>query len=147
VDNSRVEEFLQKNIEASNRTTHAVRAFVSFVLIQLAFGTIAAILSLIATANSITWLIWVAVLIWVVGVFLSSNAAWGELNASEIPSSYVPSSGRSRASNSTAGVSSKATKDQDKVPRNLKLDSNMRLVCKTCGNWELIENGRCTACN
>ena len=35
----------------------------------------------------------------------------------------------------------------EKSPRNLKLDSSMRLVCKSCGNWELVENGRCTACN
>ena len=36
-------KLLEKNIEASNRTTHAVRAFVRFLFIQLSFLTAAVV--------------------------------------------------------------------------------------------------------
>jgi hypothetical protein len=147
VDNLKIEELLKKNIEASNRTTHAVRAFVSFVLIQLMFVTIAAFLSILAATFSATWLFGLAVIVWIVGVFLSSNAGWSELKDSEIPLGQVPEVGRARNPNTKNGGDSQRANGNEKLPRNLKLDSNMRLVCKNCGNWELVENGRCTACN
>jgi hypothetical protein len=147
VDNSKVEELLKKNIEASNRTTHAVRAFVSFVLIQLVFVTIAAFLSILASTFSATWLFGLAVIVWIIGVFLSSNAGWSELKDSEIPLKQMPADLREEDPITKTSGNSQRENGNEKLPRNLKLDSNMRLVCKNCGNWELVENGRCTACN
>ena len=57
------------------------------------------------------------------------------------------SKGLASDSHTKSSANSPKENGTEKSPRNLKLDSNMRLVCKTCGNWELIENGRCTACN
>jgi hypothetical protein len=57
------------------------------------------------------------------------------------------SSGLASDSHTKSSANPQKENGTEKSPRNLKLDSNMRLVCKTCGNWELIENGRCTACN
>lgn len=41
MDNSRIESLLEESIRASNRTTHAVRAFVRFLFIQLVAITLA----------------------------------------------------------------------------------------------------------
>jgi hypothetical protein len=57
------------------------------------------------------------------------------------------SSGIASDSQTKSSINSQKENEREKSPRNLKLDSNMRLVCKSCGNWELVENGRCTACN
>lgn len=151
MDNSKLEELLQQSIAASNRTTHAVRAFVSFLFIQLAFGTITAILWVIAIANPldpIFWLQWVAAILWILGVLLSSNAGWSELKASEMPSTYVPKV-RQNSSSATATTAAKAKPSipTESLPPSLKMNKDGRIVCQKCGNWELIENGKCSACD
>ena len=90
---------LEKNIEASNRTTHAVRALVRFLFIQLAFLTAAFVLWQIGLAfpdknncsafgcqpNGFVSFLVVAVII--AGVVLSSRAGWDELYHSSLPGS------------------------------------------------------------
>lgn len=151
MDNSKVEELLQKSIAASNRTTAAVRAFVVFLFTQLAFLTIAGILWLIATANPldpVIWLQWTSAIIWIGGVVLSSNAGWSELKDSEIPSDYVPQGTRAPSeANSSTSLKGTAKVTTQRVSPNLKLNAEGQVVCQECGNWELIEDGKCSACN
>lgn len=96
-DLERIEALLERSISASNRTTHAVRSFVGFILIQLSFTTVAAILWNFAHANvrPMTcatngencqpngFLIVVAALIFIVGVIVSSSFAWSEFQQSD----------------------------------------------------------------
>lgn len=96
MDNSGLGELLQKNIEASNRTTHAVRALVLFLFIQLVGITIAFLLNSVATANydpvrcavsgngcePLVGLQVVAFLVWLGAVIWSSNVGWKEIGLS-----------------------------------------------------------------
>jgi hypothetical protein len=87
---------LEKNIEASNRTTHAVRALVRFLFIQLSFLTAAFVVWQIGLAfpdeNNCSafgcephGLVSIIVLVIVVaGVVLSSSAGWEELRLSSV---------------------------------------------------------------
>ncbi len=84
---------IQDLIAATNRTTHAVRAFVKFLFIQLA----AISLALLIFVFSLYLLplefqqgaIVIAALIYIVGVFWSSAAGWIELGLSDIRPSSV----------------------------------------------------------
>ena len=49
-ENANVAELLRENIAASNRTTHAVRAIVRFVFLQLTFTTVSGLLIAIGAA-------------------------------------------------------------------------------------------------
>lgn len=94
--------FLQEVIYAQNRTTHAVRALVRFLFIQLASISIAWVISSLAdksvnvyecsrtgtSCNPNGFLSFVAVVVWIVGLFISSNIGWRELNASDIPGEH-----------------------------------------------------------
>jgi len=88
-------KLLEENINASNRTTHAVRALVRFLFIQLAFLTAAFVLWQIGLAfpdknncsafgcepNGFVTFLVVALII--AGVALSSKAGWDELGLSD----------------------------------------------------------------
>jgi hypothetical protein len=95
--NKETNELLKKNLQATNRTTHAIRAFVRFLFIQLSFYTAAFLLWQIALLfpdeNNCTvlgcsphfiWQLLVAALI-ISGIILSSRAGWHELSLSEVP--------------------------------------------------------------
>ena len=85
-------------IRAQNRTTHAVRAFVRFLFIQLTGISLALILWNLSTlsinqqdcvdygshCSGETSLQAVAGLVWVISIFLSSRAGWNELDKSNI---------------------------------------------------------------
>jgi hypothetical protein len=91
-------EDIKELIKAQNRTTHAVRAFVSFLFLQLSFTTFALFVYGIADAfadpykcqnygtncgsNGAIQLI--AIIIWITGVIISSRSGWSELEKSEI---------------------------------------------------------------
>lgn len=94
-----IAELLQENIQASNRTTHAIRAFVRFLFIQLAFYTAAFVLWQIALQfpdqdncgvlgcePHFAWSLLVGALV-ITGVFVSSRAGWSELALSNVPGS------------------------------------------------------------
>ena len=76
-------------VRAQNRTTHAVRAFVRFLFIQLTSTTLGIFLwnlSYLSTNeyNGNGFLKFVAVITILVGIFWSSNAGWSELSKSDI---------------------------------------------------------------
>ena len=91
-------EDIKELIKAQNRTTHAVRAFVSFLFIQLSFTTVALFIYGISQAftdpnkcqqygtncGGNQFFLFIAILIWIAGVFVSSKAGWSELEKSEI---------------------------------------------------------------
>jgi hypothetical protein len=87
---------LEKSIQAADRTTRAVRAFVRFLFIQLSFYTAAFITWQVGAAfeeeqctimgcqPNAFWQTVVAILV-ILGIVLSSRAGWRELELSEIP--------------------------------------------------------------
>jgi hypothetical protein len=90
-------DLLKKNLAATNRTTHAIRAFVRFLFIQLSFYTAAfltwqiALLfpdedncTVLGCSPHFFWQLLVAALI-ITGIILSSRAGWHELSLSEVP--------------------------------------------------------------
>ena len=96
-DLERIEALLQRSISASNRTTHAVRSFVGFILIQLGFTTVAAILwnfaqTTVNAANCfargedcqpVGFLVLIAAVVFIIGVVVSSSFAWSEFQKSD----------------------------------------------------------------
>ena len=77
-------------IQAQNRTTHAVRAFVRFLFIQLSALTLATILFFISfqlvdeEGAPNTFLLIMGGVIWIIGLVWSSTAGWSELEKSNI---------------------------------------------------------------
>ena len=85
-------------IRAQNRTTHAVRAFVRFLFIQLTGTTVAVFLWNLSLAfrdqqdcyaygsncTGNTFLQFLAAVVFIVSVIWSSNAGWSELSKSDI---------------------------------------------------------------
>ena len=85
-------------VNAQNRTTHAVRAFVRFLFIQLSATTAAFVIwnwgqstadpqecyTSGTNCGGNTFLQIVAVIIWIAGVVFSSYAGWSELEKSEV---------------------------------------------------------------
>jgi len=73
-------------IRAQNRTTHAVRAFVRFLFIQLSGITFAVLLWNLSLADEDenAFLQFLAVVVWIVAVIWSSKAGWEELEKSAV---------------------------------------------------------------
>jgi hypothetical protein len=98
VESSRGNTTLDDLVRAQNRTTHAVRAFVRFLFIQLTGITLAVFLWNISlgfvdeqacyqygdncTGNA--FLQFLAGIVWIVAVIWSSSAGWDELNKSNV---------------------------------------------------------------
>jgi hypothetical protein len=85
-------------VAAQNRTTHAIRAFVRFLFIQLSSTTAAYFIYLQADSQAAKlecvrdgscgasiFLYFVALIVWLGGVVISSQAGWSELEKSEVP--------------------------------------------------------------
>jgi hypothetical protein len=73
---------LRESVAASNRTTHAVRALVRFLFIQLSAVTLAAVPIYFGIADQRVELIFFGVFVWLIGLFWSSYAGWDELDKS-----------------------------------------------------------------
>lgn len=100
-------KLLQKNIEASNRTTHAIRALVRFLFIQLAFLTAAYVIWQIGLqfpdeencafegfgCQPNGFVIFLVSALIIAGVIFSSRAGWHELSLSEVPGHPLSPSG------------------------------------------------------
>jgi Na+/melibiose symporter-like transporter len=77
-------------IQAQNRTTHAVRAFVRFLFIQLSALTLATFIFFVSfqllneEGAPNTFLLIMGGLIWIIGLVWSSSAGWSELEKSNI---------------------------------------------------------------
>ena len=146
MENAKIEKLLKQNIEASNRTTHAVRAFVAFLFIQLVGITLAFFVNSAATANvnpidcarsgyysgiycePIVPLQVLAFLIWFVAVIVSSSVGWAELalsNPKPKPLVFTTSSDGS-------GIEKKSTKPE--------------LSCQYCGVKKENSNRPCYEC-
>jgi hypothetical protein len=84
-----VEELLKQAIAASDRTTFAIRAFVLFLFLQLAFTSIAAVFVWFGyTAyNGFGWVI-VGLVIFALGVIVSSVVGWSEIGMSGVGLDY-----------------------------------------------------------
>lgn len=96
-------KLLEEGIRASNRTTHAIRALVRFIFIQLTFYTAAFLVWQIGliftdsdncslagcTPHEFVYVITGGLII--IGIVLSSRVGWYELELSEVPLSQRPS--------------------------------------------------------
>jgi hypothetical protein len=82
-DDKEVAGLLQESIDAQNRTTHAVRAFVRFFFIQLVAVTIASPLVYFGTILDALGLVLIALGVLGVGIVWSSYAGWTELGRSD----------------------------------------------------------------
>ena len=84
MENSRIEELLEESIRASARTTHAVRAFVRFALIQVTVSILAllvgGVFAIFAEAIEAGFL--VAAIVLVIGGVYGLNVGWDELKKS-----------------------------------------------------------------
>jgi hypothetical protein len=91
-------KLLKKGIEASNRTTHAIRALVRFIFIQLSFITAAFFVwqieqqfpdpdrcSPLLGCEPREFVLFLIAGLIIAGVILSSRAGWYELSLSEVP--------------------------------------------------------------
>ena len=84
METSRLEELMEKSIEASNRTTHAVRAFVRFGLIEITatlLGFVVGGLSAGFTGDLQTGVVFGGVVI-VIGGIYGLAIGWDELKKS-----------------------------------------------------------------
>jgi hypothetical protein len=98
VESSRAGASLDDLVRAQNRTTHAVRAFVRFLFIQLSGITFAVLLWNVSLAfvdqhdclqygdncNGNAFLQFLAGVVWIVSVIWSSRAGWEELEKSNV---------------------------------------------------------------
>lgn len=139
---SETEKLLQELIQATDRTTRAVRAFVRFLFIQLAAVTLAVVVFQlgiitqdpsecafgICQPNGFTTS--VAALIWIGGVIWSSNAGWGELELSN------PKSSESRHADSYLR----------KVKRPGVSQGHSDYICNECGAWNEAGALFCGSC-
>lgn len=82
---SNLDESTKQIILAQNRTTHAIRAVVRFLFIQLTAITLAFIIGGLGSALGNAFVIFIAVVIYIIGIIWSSNAGWSELEKSNIP--------------------------------------------------------------
>ncbi len=104
-DNSKLEALLEQSIQAQNRTTHAVRALATYLLIQIAWGIPAAVLIAIGTANPakpIVVSIVFGMFLLVVGFLYAFARATSELKKSAVISQYV-ADGTAQADTSSEG--------------------------------------------
>jgi len=125
----KIEKLLKNVVNASNRTTRAVRAFVGFLLIQVAFGTIAGVLYFFSQIGdeSRDWLVVFAAVLYLLGFVLANIFAWGEFSDSgvENPSFKSYSSGSASYSSASSARSSNSKLTKCKVC-NSALDPDKR---------------------
>jgi hypothetical protein len=100
--NENLAKLLEKSIEASNRTTHAIRALVRFLFIQLAFLTAAYLVWQIGlvfpdedncnafACEPFGFVYFIVVGLLITGVIISSRAGWYELSLSDTRSKHAP---------------------------------------------------------
>lgn len=85
-NNDELLELLKQNVEASNRTTHAVRAIVRYAFLQISITTVTGVLYAVGAAanlNSVT--VPVASVLWLVGSIFAGWTARNDLKNSKVP--------------------------------------------------------------
>jgi hypothetical protein len=86
VNLQKIENLLEQVVRSTGKTTHAVRAFVRFLFIQLSATSLAGVLIYLGTVfarETEGALIGLGIITYVVGVIWSSSAGWSELKQSE----------------------------------------------------------------
>ncbi len=79
-------DLLKANIEASNRTTYAVRAIVRYVFLQLTITTVCGVLYAVGTATNLNVVfVPISSIAWIAGTLYASFTARKELKASAVP--------------------------------------------------------------
>jgi hypothetical protein len=139
-------KLLEQSIEASNRTTHAVRAIVRFFFIQLSFLTAAFVVWQLGLAfpdpNNCTafgcqpnWFVsfLVAGLV-ITGVIVSSIAGWNELELSSIPHNQQSTSRQVDDQGLAGGVIEKPSAGGRMCPNCQKVYKTA-LSCSDCDVW------------
>jgi hypothetical protein len=85
-NNQEIADLLRQNVEASNRTTHAVRAIVRYAFTQISITTITGILYAFgAAANLNAIFVPVASAVWLIGSVFAAWTARNDLKASKVP--------------------------------------------------------------
>lgn len=93
------EEFFLESVAASNRTTHAVRAIVRFLFIQLAASTVAVAFIVLGSLSQSGGFSLIGFLLLFAGIVWASIAGWSELEKSRVPvNTYESSPGSGRDS-------------------------------------------------
>ena len=85
-NNDELLQLLKQNVEASNRTTHAVRAIVRYAFLQISITTVTGVLYAIGAAtnlNAIT--VPVASVVWLAGSIFAGWTARNDLKNSKVP--------------------------------------------------------------
>ena len=85
-NNDELLQLLKQNVEASNRTTHAVRAIVRYAFLQISITTVTGVLYAIGAAtnlNAIT--VPVASVVWLAGSVFAGWTARNDLKSSKVP--------------------------------------------------------------
>ena len=84
--NQELADLLRANIEASNRTTHAVRAIVRFVFLQLTLTTVVGVLYAVGAATNLNQVfVPLASVTWIAGTLHTGYTARRDLKASAVP--------------------------------------------------------------
>ena len=82
----KMEYLVEQVLRSTGKTTHAVRAFVRFLFIQLSATTLAGVLIYLGSVSGNELrdgLIWLGGITYLVGLVWSSSAGWSELRQSE----------------------------------------------------------------
>lgn len=81
-----IADLLKQNIEASNRTTHAVRAIVRYAFTQISITTITGIVYAVGAAANLNAIsVPIASAVWLIGSIFAAWAARNDLKASKVP--------------------------------------------------------------
>ena len=85
-NNDEIHELLKQNIEASNRTTHAVRAIVRYAFTQISITTITGVIYAVGAATNFNALtVPPASVVWLAGSIFAGWTARNDLKNSKVP--------------------------------------------------------------
>ena len=129
-DNSKLEELLEQNIQAQNRTTHAVRALATYFLIQIAWGIPAGILLTLGTANANFTALVFGMFLLVVGFLHAFARATSELKKS------APIGKASRSQYAADGASLPESPSDGEWLASNWLEARRILDSKQMSSWE-----------
>jgi len=116
-------KLLKKGIEASNRTTHAIRALVRFIFIQLSFITAAFFVWQIDQqfpdpdkcgaflCEPREFVVFIVAGLIIAGVILSSRAGWYELSLSDVPGTSATPESKDISMSRKAAAEGQSIKD------------------------------------
>lgn len=85
-NNDEIHELLKQNIEASNRTTHAVRAIVRYAFLQISITTVTGVLYAVGASTNLNAIfVPTASVVWLAGSIFAGWTARNDLKNSKVP--------------------------------------------------------------